>query len=80
MSAAHQPVNEERLRGCAEYALRFDVAHDGSLYLRLLACVCLACPEADALTVLETLYYEQADAEHVDGDDVLTALLLAVPE
>ena len=71
-------IDADRLRGCIEYALRFDVAHDGSLYLNALACVYLAAPESAEPTLAHE-YHLQADAERVDGDDVLTALLLAVP-
>jgi hypothetical protein len=68
----------ERLRGCVEYALRFDVTHGGSLYLNVLACVYLGAPERAEPTLAHE-FYLQAQAEHVDGDDVLTALLLGVP-
>lgn len=71
-------IPAERLRGCAEHALRFDVPHDGSLYLNLLACVYLAAPESAEPTLAHE-FYLQASAEHVEGDDVLTALLLGVP-
>lgn len=71
-------IDGDRLRGCLEHALRFDVAHDGTLYLNLLACVYLAAPES-AEPSLGHEFYLHAEAEHVDGDDVLTALLLAVP-
>ncbi len=71
-------ITAERLRGCVEYALRFDVAHEGSLYLNVLACVYLGAPEG-AEPELAQLFYDQAGAEDVDGDDVLTALLLAIP-
>jgi hypothetical protein len=76
-----EPVSRipaERLRGCVEHALRFDVAHEGSLYLNLLACVYLGAPER-AEPELAQLFYDQAGAESVDGDTVLTALLLGVP-
>lgn len=71
-------IPAERLRGCAEHALRFDVAQEGSLYLRLLACVYLGSPES-AEPALAHQYYLQAQAERVDGDDLLTALLVGVP-
>ncbi len=61
-----------------EHALRFDVPHDGSLYLTLLACVYLAAPEAAEPTLAHE-FHLQAEAEDADSDDVLTALLLAVP-
>jgi hypothetical protein len=72
-------INSERLRGCLEYALRFDVAHEGSLYLNVLACVYLAAPEATEPT-LGFEFQLQAEAEQADADHILTALLLAVPE
>lgn len=78
MSREDQAIDAERLRGCLEYALRFDVQHDGSLYLRLLACVYLAAPTS-AEPTLGSEFYLQASAESIDGDDVLCALLLAVP-
>lgn len=58
--------------------MRFDVAHDGSLYLNLLACCYLAAPEG-AEPVLAHELDVQARSEGVEIDDVLTALLLAVP-
>jgi hypothetical protein len=68
-------IDDERLRGCLEHALRFDVAHDGSLYLNTLACAYLAAPES-AEPVLSREFHLQCEAEHVDGDHALTALLL----
>lgn len=78
MSHADQRIGAERFRGVLEYALRFDVPQDGSLYLRVLACVYLAAP-THAEPSLAREFYLAADGESVDGDDVLTALLLAVP-
>lgn len=72
-------IDPERLRGCLEYALRFDVAHTGSLYLNVLACVYLAAPTGAEPTLFHE-FYLQAEAEGVDEDSVLTALLLAVPQ
>jgi hypothetical protein len=71
-------IPAERLRGCAEHALRFDVRQQGSLYLRLLACVYLGAPETSERTLAHELYL-QAQAERIDGDDVLTSLLVGVP-
>jgi hypothetical protein len=71
-------IPTERLRGCVEHALRFDVEHVGSLYLNVLACVYLGAPESSEPTLAHE-FYLQAQAEHVDGDDVLTALLVGVP-
>jgi hypothetical protein len=71
-------INSERLRGCVEYALRFDVAHEASLYLNILACAYLAAPESAEPTLAHE-FYLAASAENVDGDNVLTALLLEVP-
>jgi len=71
-------INEERLRGCLEHALRFDVPHDGSLYLNVLACVYLSAPSV-AEPSLGFEFQQQALRESVEADDVLTALLLAVP-
>lgn len=71
-------IPAERFRGCVEYALRFDVPHEGSLYLRVLACVYLGAPEPSEPSLAHE-FYQQAQAEKVDGDDVLSALLLGVP-
>ena len=71
-------IDAERLRGCVEHALRFDMHHDGSLYLNLLACVYLAAPES-AEPPLAHEFDLQASAEQVDGDEVLNTLLMAVP-
>lgn len=78
MSTRDHQIDAERLRGCTEYALRFDVPHEGSLLLRLLGCVYLAAPFG-AEPTLAREFYLQADSEGIDGDDLLTALLLAVP-
>jgi hypothetical protein len=71
-------IPAERLRGCAEHALRFDLPQLGSLYLRVLACVYLGAPELSEPSLAHE-FYLQAQAERVDGDDVLTALLVGVP-
>lgn len=65
----------ERLRGCASFALANAAALDGSLYLNLLACVYLAAPE-EAEPTLAHEYYLQASREHVDGDEVIAALMV----
>jgi len=78
VSRADQRVCEERFRGVLEYALRFDVPQDGSLYLRILGAVYLAAP-TEAEPGLGSEFYLQAATELADGDEVLTALLLAVP-
>lgn len=72
------PVSEETLRGRLEHALRFDVRHDGSLYLNALACCYMAAPERSEATLCEE-FHQQAEAERVDPDAVLLALNLAVP-
>ena len=66
------------LRARLEHALRLDVMHGGSLYLLVLCCAFLACDERSVgeLQMLESVYYSQAEAEGVDGDDLLTAVLL----
>ena len=71
-------IAAERLRGCTEHALRFDIPQIGSMYLRLLACVYLGAPDT-AEPNLAHEFYLQAQAERVDGDEVLTALLVGVP-
>jgi hypothetical protein len=71
-------IDTERLRGCLEYALRFDVTHVGSLYLNVLACVYLAAPDSAEPTLAHE-FYLQAQAEQVNGDNVLNALLVEVP-
>lgn len=75
-------IDTEALRGRAEYALRFDVDHAGSLYLRLLASVYLAAEgdeQGEEVLALENIYQVQAALEEIDGDAILTTLLLAVP-
>lgn len=76
-----EAIDVEALRARLEYALRFDVQHEGTLYLRVLACILLACDkQSDAEeATLEALYYQQASFEDVDGDDVLTESCLVVP-
>lgn len=76
-----EALDVETLRGRLEHALRFDVAHEGSLYLNALACVYLACDEqsTDESAALESLMGEQARIEGVDSDEVLTDLCMAVP-
>jgi hypothetical protein len=64
----------EALRGRLEHALRFDIEHEGSLYLNALACVYLAAPEASE-PALVGAFNLQAEAEHVDADQVLQDLL-----
>ena len=73
-------IDSETLRGRLAHALRFDVAHDGSLYLNTLACAYLACDEdsIDESAALEALLTSQAQIEGVDSDEVLSDLCLAV--
>jgi hypothetical protein len=71
------PIDEETLRGCLEHALRFDVPHEGSLYLRTFACLYLAAPEADEEHLCDVLF-AQAAVERVNPDALLTALFLAI--
>jgi hypothetical protein len=75
-----EAIDVETLRGRLEYALRFGVEHEGTLYLKALACVYLACDDEspDESAALEALLTTQAQIEGVDSDDVLTALCLAV--
>lgn len=71
-----KPFDDDRLRGALEYALRFDVQHVGSLYLRVLACVYLSAPDG-AEPALERLFYNQAEqTENIDPDQLLNTLLL----
>lgn len=70
------PIDEETLRGCLEFALRFDVPH-ASLYLRVLGCLYLGAPETDEAHICD-IFHAQAGLEQVDPDPVLTALYLAV--
>jgi hypothetical protein len=72
-------IDSELLRGRLEHTLRFDMHHDGSLYLNALACCYMAAPD-DAEPVLCRELHLQAESENVSADDVLTALCLAVPE
>lgn len=53
----------------------------GSLYLLVIASCWLACDSASVreLGMLESIFYQQAAAESLDGDEVITALLLEVP-
>lgn len=71
------PIDEETLRGSLEFALRFDVEHVGSLYLRTFGALYLAAPESDEAH-LSDIFHAQARLEQVDPDRVLTALCLAV--
>ena len=71
------PIDEETLRGCLEHALRFDVQHEGSLYLRIFGCLYLGAPETDEAHLCD-VFHAQARLEQVDADLVLTALYLAV--
>lgn len=48
----------------------------GSLYMLALGSVYLAAPDdSDAEFELEWLYYQQAKAEELDGDDLLSTLV-----
>lgn len=69
--------DSEVLRGRLEHVLRFDVEHDGSLYLNALACVYLSCPEGSERLLCHELH-EQAQAEAVDPDELLNDLVTAV--
>lgn len=69
-----EPFDEERLRGALEYVLRFDVAHEGSLYLRALACCYLSAPH-ESEPVLSDEYHAQAEREGTHPDDLLLQLV-----
>jgi hypothetical protein len=47
-----------------------------SLYLRALGCVYLATDDAVEEAALEVLYRKQVETEGIDGDDLLTQLIL----
>lgn len=66
------------LRARLSFALRLDVEHEGSVYLLALAACFLACDDASPgeLGMLESIYYQQAAAEDLDGDDLLTAVAM----
>lgn len=73
-----EAINMVALRARLEHALRLGLAHEGSLYLLVLCCAFLSCDERSVgeLQMLESVYYSQAEAEDVDGDELLTAVLL----
>jgi hypothetical protein len=69
---------ERELRARLAHALTRPDEHgdpEGSLYLHALACVYLAAPEP-AEPALGHEFHLAAEAEQVDGDEVLTALCL----
>jgi hypothetical protein len=73
-----EAIDLNMLRARLDHALRLDVAHDGSVYLLAVACVFLACDEDSPgeLGMLESIFYQQAQAEAIDGDQLLTTLCL----
>jgi len=73
-----EAVDLGALRMRLSHALRLDMEHEASLYLMAVAACFLACDAASPgeLGMLESIYYQQAAAEGVDGDDLLTAVLL----
>jgi len=68
------------LRARLTHALAAD-GFGGSLYLLALASCWLACDSASVgeLGMLESIYYQQCAAESLDGDELITTLLLEVP-
>jgi hypothetical protein len=70
------------------HALRLDIEHAGSLLLLALGACWLATPdelEPDAVLVsreaeLELAFYAQAEAEELDGDEVINWLILVGEE
>lgn len=73
-------ADSEVLRKRLDYALRGKVAHaGGSLYLVALACCYLSAPEGAEPTLCHE-FDEQAKAERVDPDELLNALIMAVPK
>lgn len=76
----------QRLQASLDHKQDLGLDGRGSLYLRALGCLYLASEEprddhtpAEEIA-LETLYQEQARVEDVDPDDLLTRLILLVPE
>lgn len=69
-------IDVRSLRARLTHALRLDVTHDGSLYLHALGACYLACSDDGEEQALERLFYGQASFEVVNGDDVLSALIL----
>ena len=51
---------------------------EGSVYLLAICALFLACDEASPgeLGMLESIFYQQCAAEGIDGDDLLTAVLM----
>ena len=70
-------INAPALRARVSFALD-STELAGSLYLRVMGCVYLACDSEspDEESTLEILFFEQARIEAVDGDDLITRLLL----
>lgn len=74
------PVEVAALRGRLLYALdatRPTEEPPASLYALVLGCCFLAAPDAEHEERLEELFYGRARLEQVDGDEILSALLLA---
>lgn len=71
----------EALRARLVNVLMDDDTVAGSLYLRALCCVWLACPGSGADdSELEGQFLRQAEEEGVDGDEILNALIVLVDE
>ena len=71
-------ADSEVLRGRLEHVLRFDVPHEGSLYLNAIAACYLSCPVGSEPLLCHE-FQEQAEAEEVDPDELLNTLITAVP-
>lgn len=68
------------LRARLTHALRLDVHQEASVYLLAVAACWLACDAASIgeLGMLEAIFYQQCEAEGLDGDELITTLLLTV--
>jgi hypothetical protein len=72
----------DRLRGRLLWALdatRPTEEPPASLFVLVLGACWLAAPDAEAEERLEELFYSACSEELLDGDDVINALLMAVP-
>lgn len=70
-------IDTAALRTRLAWALNPEVDRDGSLYLLALGACYLACSTAEEEERLEELFYGQARFELVDGDGLLSTLILA---
>lgn len=71
---------ESQLRARLEHSLS-QLKPEPSLYLLALGAVYLAVDDAnkDAKTMLETVFFAQATADGLDGDEVLSGLCMVNP-